>query len=138
MVYEMNFLSHSLVTYLTCLLIPFNTCSANQWTGFYMITASVMKELTYFHSSYICSNVQNFLLRIWMESDSNLNETNFLVTVYRRHHHMNKLLIFWKISNWKLLFFIAWSNLFVHKPTRSTNVLFILRISPHADESAGI
>ena len=23
-------------------------CSANQWTGFYMITASVMKELTTF------------------------------------------------------------------------------------------
>ena len=32
-------------------------CRANQWTGFYMITASVMKELThfsplfYFHTS---------------------------------------------------------------------------------------
>ena len=24
---------------------PFSICKANQWTGFYMITASVMKEL---------------------------------------------------------------------------------------------
>ena len=27
-------------------------CSANQWTGFYKITASVMKELTHVHSTF--------------------------------------------------------------------------------------
>ena len=33
--------------------VPQISCSANQWTGFYMITASVMKELMEKHYQFI-------------------------------------------------------------------------------------
>ena len=33
------------------ILKPVHQCGANQWTGFYMITASVMKELKFLEDS---------------------------------------------------------------------------------------
>ena len=34
-------------------------CIANQWTGFYMITASVMKELTQMRQCQLCTATSN-------------------------------------------------------------------------------
>ena len=38
------------------------TCSANQWTGFYMTTASVMKELSSYSFNPQIRNMQLFTL----------------------------------------------------------------------------
>ena len=40
-------------------------CSANQWTGFYMITASVMKELMQFQAFLtICKKIEKLHVSI--------------------------------------------------------------------------
>ena len=45
-------------------------CSADQWTGFYMIRTSVMKELNeyYFHNTYCwfcCSDILSLIKDVW-------------------------------------------------------------------------
>ena len=40
--------------------LPSCLCVANQWTGFYMITAPVMKELKYQTSNYLCWRLPYF------------------------------------------------------------------------------
>ena len=49
---------------------PETICSANQWTGFCMITVSVMKELKYLHDikRILCREEINFISHLSFKS----------------------------------------------------------------------
>ena len=95
-------------------------CSANQWTGFYMITASVMKELipkNLFCPFIWTKNKNQFLRRRWSGNESFI----FIPSsaLLQKHAEYNELL--WKnFLTWNSCSFIVLCWLiFINKSSNS-------------------
>ena len=69
-------------------------CSANQWTGFYMITASVMKELNkYRGSKSLCHRLHNYFLDVIFHKLRTLAHVlyNWLYLVMQHSLHLGNI-----------------------------------------------